>query len=101
MDHSSGAVRTMGDIQVDRRHRPKVTWKKLTAVYHERNTCTSGMRSAMCAASQQPGGFSDLSFEKKTSVESMQTKIINSFMHMFNVSTLYRQSIKLLHQKLW
>ena len=25
----------------------------------------------------------------------------NSFMHMFNVSTLYRQSIKLLHQKLW
>ena len=25
----------------------------------------------------------------------------NSFMHMFNVSTLYRQSIKWLHQKLW
>ena len=25
----------------------------------------------------------------------------NSFMHMFNVSTLYRQSIKLLPQKLW
>ena len=25
----------------------------------------------------------------------------NSFMHMFNVSTLYRQSIKLLHQKMW
>ena len=25
----------------------------------------------------------------------------DSFMHMFNVSTLYRQSIKLLHQKLW
>ena len=25
----------------------------------------------------------------------------NSFMHMFNVSTLYRQIIKLLHQKLW
>ena len=25
----------------------------------------------------------------------------NSFMHIFNVSTLYRQSIKLLHQKLW
>ena len=24
----------------------------------------------------------------------------NSFMHMFNVSTLYRQSIKLFHQKL-
>ena len=25
----------------------------------------------------------------------------NSFMRMFNVSTLYRQSIKLFHQKLW
>ena len=25
----------------------------------------------------------------------------NSFMHMFNVPTLYRQRIKLLHQKLW
>ena len=43
----------------------------------------------------------DLSFEKKISVEPVQTKIINSFMHMFNVSTLYRQSIKLLHQELW
>ena len=43
----------------------------------------------------------DLSFEKKISLESVQTKIINSFMHMFNVSTLYRQSIKLLHQELW
>ena len=31
----------------------------------------------------------------KISVESVQTKIINSFMHMFNVSTLYRQSIRL------
>ena len=25
----------------------------------------------------------------------------NSFMHMVNVSTLYRKSIKLFHQKLW
>ena len=25
----------------------------------------------------------------------------NFFMHMLNVSTLYRQSIKLLHKKLW
>ena len=25
----------------------------------------------------------------------------NSFMHMFSVSILYRQHIKLLHQKLW
>ena len=40
----------------------------------------------------------DLSFEKKITVESVQTKNINSAMHMFNVSTLYRQSIKLLHQ---
>ena len=47
------------------------------------------------------GGKEDLSFEKKISVEPVQTKIINSFMHMFNVSTLYRQSIKLLHQELW
>ena len=39
--------------------------------------------------------------EKKISVESVQTNIINSFMHMFNVSTLYQQSIKLLHQKMW
>ena len=31
----------------------------------------------------------DFSFEK-ISVESVQAKIINSFMHMFNVSTLYR-----------
>ena len=35
----------------------------------------------------------DLSFDKNISVESVQTKIINSLMHMFNVSTLYRQSI--------
>ena len=37
--------------------------------------------------------------------KARQVKIIfsepNSFMHMFNVSTLYRQNIKLLHQKLW
>ena len=25
----------------------------------------------------------------------------NSFMHMFNVSSLYSKSIKLFHQKLW
>ena len=25
----------------------------------------------------------------------------NSFMHMFNVPTLYRKSIKLFHQKRW
>ena len=43
----------------------------------------------------------DLSFDKNISVESVQTKNINSFMHMFNVSTLYRQSIKLPYKKLW
>ena len=43
----------------------------------------------------------DLSFEKKISAESVYTKIINSLMHMFNASTLYPQSIKLLNQKLW
>ena len=43
----------------------------------------------------------NLGFEKKISVESDQKKNINSLMHMFNVSILYRQSIKLLNQKLW
>ena len=43
---------------------------------------------------------SEKTWFEKISVESVQTKIINSFMHMFNVSTLYRKSIKLFHQKL-
>ena len=43
----------------------------------------------------------ELSFEKNISVDSVQTKIINSFMHMINVSTFYWQSIKLLNRKLW
>ena len=42
-----------------------------------------------------------LVLKRTFSVESVQTKIINSFMHMYNVSTLYRKSIKLLHQELW
>ena len=28
-------------------------------------------------------------------------KLYHSFMHMFNVCTLYRKSIKLFHHKLW
>ena len=40
--------------------------------------------------------FSQLSF-----CEKLFFSETNSFMHMFNVSTLYRQSIKFLHQKLW
>ena len=43
----------------------------------------------------------NLVLKKNISEETVQTKIINSFMHMFNMSTLYLQSIKLLHQKLW
>ena len=73
MEHSSGAVRTECDVQVDGRRRPgrpKVTWKKLTEKDcrewkllvsdmtedpQERSTWRSGMRSAMRAASQLPG----------------------------------------------
>ena len=40
--------------------------------------------------------FSQLSFCQKLFFSSP-----NSFMHMFNVSTMYRKSIKLFHQKLW
>ena len=29
------------------------------------------------------------------------TKFAGAFMHIFNVSTLYRQSINLFHQKMW
>ena len=39
--------------------------------------------------------FSQMSFNRKLFFET------NSFIHMFNVSTLYRQHIKLLHQKVW
>ena len=40
--------------------------------------------------------FSQLSFCQKLFFSEP-----NSFMNMFNVSTLYRQSIKLFYQKLW
>ena len=74
MEHSSGAVRTACDIQIEGRWggggggtgRPKLTWKKLTEKdWHEwklttvdpqeRNTWRSGVRSAMHVASQLPG----------------------------------------------
>ena len=61
MEPSSGAVRTVCDIQIDGRQgagRPKLTWNKLTKKTvdpQERSTWRSGVRSAMCAASQLPG----------------------------------------------
>ena len=69
VEHSSGAVRTACDIQIDcrwRAGRPKLTWKKLTEKDcrewnlttvdpQERSTWRSGVRSAMPAASQLPG----------------------------------------------
>ena len=73
MECSSGAVRTACDIQIDGREcggggaeRPNLIWKKLmekdsrewkftTVDPTERSTWRSGVRSAMCAASQLPG----------------------------------------------
>ena len=71
VERSNGAVKTAFDIQVDGKQepeRPKITWKQLTerdcrewklsAINpHDRYTPTwrSGVRSAMCAASQLPG----------------------------------------------
>ena len=66
---SGGSVRTACDIQVDGRRGPgrrKMTWKKLTEKGcsewklttvdpQEMNTWRSGVRSAMCTASQLPG----------------------------------------------
>ena len=64
---SNGAVKTACDIQVDGKHgRPKMTWKQLTERHcrewkllaldpHDRHTWRSGVRTAMCAASQLPG----------------------------------------------
>ena len=65
MDHSSGAVIKACDIQVDGRRGPgrhKITmtekdcheWKPTTVDPQERSTWRSGVRSAMCAASQLP-----------------------------------------------
>ena len=69
VEHSSGAVKTASDLQVDGKHgpgRPKMTWKQLTekdcrewkvsAINpHDRHTWRSGVRSAIRAASQLPG----------------------------------------------
>ena len=66
MEHSSGAVRTACDIQIDGRQgagRPKLTWKKLmekdcrerklkTVDPQEGSTWRSGVRSAMRAPTQ-------------------------------------------------
>ena len=69
MEHSSGAVRTVCDIQIDGKRgagRPKLTWKKLmekdcrewkltTIDPQESSTWRSGVRYAMHAASQLHG----------------------------------------------
>ena len=69
VERSSGAIKTAFDIQVDGKRgpgRPKMTWKQLTerdcrewklsAINpHDRRTWRSGVRSAMCAASQLSG----------------------------------------------
>ena len=69
MELSNGAIKTAFDIQVDGKRglgRPKMTWKQLTerdcrewklsAINpHDRHTWRSGVRSAMCAASQLSG----------------------------------------------
>ena len=69
MERSNGAVKTAFDTQVDGKlgpERPKMTWKQLTEKDrrewklsaidpHDRDTWRSGVRFAMCAASQLPG----------------------------------------------
>ena len=66
---SNGAVKTAFHIQVEGKHgpgRPKMTWKQLTerncrvwkllaSNPHDRHTWRSGVRPAMCAASQLSG----------------------------------------------
>ena len=51
------------------------------------------------------GKLSKFSHSSQLLIAVILSKIIfsegNSFMHMFNVSALSRQSIKMLHQKLW
>ena len=69
VERCNGAVKTAFDIQVDGKRgpgRPKMTWKQLTerdcrewklsAINpHDRHIWRSGVRSAMCAASQLSG----------------------------------------------
>ena len=66
VEHSNSAVKTAYDLQVDGKHGPgrlKMTWRQLTerdcgewelsAIdRHDRDIWRSGVRSAMCAASQ-------------------------------------------------
>ena len=68
VERSSGTIRTAYDMQIEGKRgagRPKLTWKKLmerdcrewkltTVDPRERSTWRSGVRSAMCAASQLP-----------------------------------------------
>ena len=69
VERSNGAIKIACDIQVDGKcgpGRPKMRWKQLTEGLqrewklsaiepHDRYTWRSGVRSAMCAASQLPG----------------------------------------------
>ena len=69
VERSNGAVKTAFQIQVEGKHgpgRPKMTWKQLkerdcrewmlSAINsHDRNMWRSGVKSAMCAASQLSG----------------------------------------------
>ena len=67
VERSNGAVKTAFDIQVNGKHgpgRPKMTWKQLTerdrrewklSAIDPHDRDTSGVRSAMRAASQLPG----------------------------------------------
>ena len=55
VERSNSAVKTAFDIQIIRKcgpGRPKMTW---TIDPHDRDTWRSGVRSALCAASQLPG----------------------------------------------
>ena len=69
MERSKGALKTAFDIKANGKHgaeRPKMTWRQLTERYcrewklftidsHDSDCWRSGVRSAMCAASQLPG----------------------------------------------
>ena len=69
MECSNGAIKTAVDIQVNGKHGPgrdRMTWRQLTEKDRrewklsaikpqDKDTWRSGVRSAMCAASQLPG----------------------------------------------
>ena len=59
MERSNGAVETAFDIQVNGKQlteRDRREWKLSATNPHDRDTWRSGVRSAMRAASQLPGG---------------------------------------------